>query len=603
LSLLFLTAALLLYALSRVNYLLFHSLAEMFDVIIAGGVAMIAWNSRRWVSRHFLLFIGLGYPFVGLFGLLHTFAYKGLSVFPATHGANLPTQLWIAARYLEISTFLTAPYFFNRSLRPGPVLAGYTLVTALLLASIFVWPIFPDCYIDGVGLTAFKKGSEYLISALWLVVIIILLNHRDKFYRPVLNNLLLAVGCNIAAELAFTLYLDVSGFLNFSGHLLRIIGVYFFYRAIIEKNLREPYRAMFRDLQLSEQRFRNIYETAPLAFVVWDKECKVTQWNSAAEKIFGWSAEEVIGRNFFDFLIPEPERPTVGEVVAALGRGEIANQSINANLTKSGKTIICEWNNSFLLEQENRQGGVVLSLGLDITEQRKAAEIQRQHTEMVKRFAYSVVHDLKSPAGSLSSLTELFHRKYGDALDERGRLFCDQIKQTSLQISDLVQNINTYIAAKEVTLKLEEFQLQELLTVLREEFADRVAARAIRWVEPPEGVAIRADKLALLRVLRNFVDNALKYGGPELHRIEIAYRGTPEHHQLCVQDDGVGLPPQAEEKIFELFHRGQTASGTSGAGLGLAITRELAEKMGGDVWAERPSDHGAIFCIYIAKGL
>ena len=72
---------------------------------------------------------------------------------------------------------------------------------------------------------------------------------------------------------------------------------------------------------------------------------------------------------------------------------------------------------------------------------------------------------------------------------------------------------------------------------------------------------------------------------------------------MFVQDDGVGLPMDDEEKIFEIFHRGQSAIGTSGGGLGLAITRELAEKMGGEVWTERPVDRGAVFFIYIAKGL
>lgn len=602
-ALLFLAGGVLLYCLSRVNYLLFHGLAEMFGVVIAGGIAMIAWNSRHLVRRHFMLFIGLGYPFVALLGLLHTFAYKGLSVFPSEMGANLPTQLWIAARYLECCTFLAAPHFLNRKLRPDLVLAGYTLVTGLILASLFVWPVFPDCYIDGVGLTTFKKVSEYLISALWLVVIFILLAHRDKFDAPVLKHLLLAVGLNIAAELSFAIYVDVYGFLNFSGHFLRIIGVYFFYRAIIEKSLREPYRSLFRELHLSEQRYRNIYETAPLAFVVWDKECRVTQWNNAAEKIFGWTGAETVGKNFFEFLVPEKERPMVEDVVAALNRGEIANQNVNANLTKAGETIICEWNNSILPDQDGNPSGVVLSLGLDITEQKKAEEVLRQQSEMIKRFAYSVVHDLKSPAVSLAALADLFHRRYGDALDDRGRLFCDQIKQTSNQISELVQNINTYIAAKELPLRLEIFELREMFDSLRQEFADRVTARKISWVEPEKVPVIKADKIALLRILRNFVDNALKYGGQDLSRIEIGYRETPEHHQFFVHDDGVGLPMEAEEKIFEIFHRGQTACGTSGAGLGLAITRELAEKMGGEVWAERPSDQGAIFFIYIAKGL
>jgi len=594
-------AAGLLYYLSRANYLLFHGLAEIFGVVIAGAIAMIAWNTRHLVQRHFLLFIGLGYPFIALLGLLHTFAYKGLSVFPAA-GANLPTQLWIAARYLESCTFLAAGHFLVHRLRPGLAVAGFTLVTALLLAAIFVWPVFPDCFIDNVGLTPFKKVSEYLISAIWLLVMAILLIHRNKFDGPVLRQLLLAVGCNIAAELSFTLYADVYGLANFAGHFLRLLGVYFFYWAIIRKSLVEPYSSLFRELNLSEQRFRSIYETAPLAFVVWDKNCRVTQWNAAAARIFGWTAAEVLGRNFFEFLVPPEDRPKVEDIVEALRRGTLANRSVNTNLTRDGRVIVCEWNNSIY---RDREGGFaeVLSLGLDITEQKKAEEALQHQSEMIKRFAYSVAHDLKSPAGTLSALAELFRRKYGDALDDRGRLFCNQIKQVSLQIGDLVQNINTYIVAKELPLRVATIELGELLTILRDEFAGRMTERHLDWLEPDNPPAINADRSALLRILRNFVDNALKYGGETLSRIEIGYRETGTHHQLYVRDDGVGLPRRDENKIFEIFHRGRTACGTSGAGLGLAITRELAGKLGGEVWIERPQDHGAIFYISIAKNL
>jgi hypothetical protein len=87
-----------LYVTSLYSYLLFHSLAEIFSVIIAVGVFAIAWNSRRFLENNYLLFLGVAFLFVGLIDLLHTLAYKGMGVFPG-FGANLPTQLWIAARY------------------------------------------------------------------------------------------------------------------------------------------------------------------------------------------------------------------------------------------------------------------------------------------------------------------------------------------------------------------------------------------------------------------------------------------------------------------------------------------------------------------------
>ncbi|UCF00944.1 MAG: PAS domain S-box protein [Deltaproteobacteria bacterium] len=126
-------------------------------------------------------------------------------------------------------------------------------------------------------------------------------------------------------------------------------------------------------LRRSEERYCNVYNTAPLAFVIWDRDCCITGWNKCAEKFFGWSREEVIGRNFFEFLIPQRTRPHVEEIVASLLRGELPSTSINENLTKGGEIVLCEWNNSILYDSEGRVEGAI-SLALDITDRRRSEE-------------------------------------------------------------------------------------------------------------------------------------------------------------------------------------------------------------------------------------
>jgi two-component system cell cycle sensor histidine kinase/response regulator CckA len=130
-------------------------------------------------------------------------------------------------------------------------------------------------------------------------------------------------------------------------------------------------------LRESEERFRNVYDIAPLAFVLWDRNTRVTDWNKKAEEIFGWSKEEVVSHNFFDFLIPEKNRPRVEDVVNSLLKGDILSHSINENLTKEGKIITCEWNNSAFHDDNGNIMGAI-SLGLDITEQKLAEEALRE---------------------------------------------------------------------------------------------------------------------------------------------------------------------------------------------------------------------------------
>ncbi len=126
-------------------------------------------------------------------------------------------------------------------------------------------------------------------------------------------------------------------------------------------------------LRRSEERYHNVYNTAPLAFVIWDRDCRITDWNECAARIFGWSREEVIGRNFFEFLIPEGARPHVKEIVDTLLKGELPSRSVNENLTKGGQIILCEWNNSVLYDREGRVEGAI-SLALDITDRRRSEE-------------------------------------------------------------------------------------------------------------------------------------------------------------------------------------------------------------------------------------
>ena len=240
-----------LYLTSHYSYLLFHTLVEIFVIVISGGVFILAWNTRQMLDNQYLLFIGIGFLFVAGFTVLHTLTYKGMGVFPET-GANLPTQLWIATIYMHSLTFMLASFFIDRSFKIGYVVGGYVLVTVLLLASIY-WQFFPDCYIEGQGLTPFKVISEYIVGLIFLISIGFLVKHRHKFEPDVLGLLIIAIVFNIAAEIVFTFYSNVYGLSNLVGHLLRLISVWLIYKAIVETGLVKPHRLLFRNLKQSEE--------------------------------------------------------------------------------------------------------------------------------------------------------------------------------------------------------------------------------------------------------------------------------------------------------------------------------------------------------------
>lgn len=227
----------------------------------------------------------------------------------------------------------------------------------------------------------------------------------------------------------------------------------------------------------------------------------------------------------------------------------------------------------------------------------------KEKKEMIEFFTYSISHDLKSPVIGIYGLTKRLQDKYRDLLDEKGKTQCDQILRTSAQMVALVEDINAYIAAKEVPLNFEKIKVKEIIDEVRIEFSTVLSQRQIKWSEPSTLPEIMADKLALLRVFRNFVDNSLKYGGVEMPEIRIRYKENESFHIFSFSDDGVGIRAEDKEKIFELFQRSETSKGTTGSGLGLAIVKEIAERHNGRVWLDTDRKQGTMFYIAISKDL
>ena len=156
-------------------------------------------------------------------------------------------------------------------------------------------------------------------------------------------------------------------------------------------------------------------------------------------------------------------------------------------------------------------------------------------------FAYSVAHDLKSPAIGVYGLAKRLIKNYKDVLDEKGRNYCDQILRTSEHIAALVVKVNVYIATKEALLSIERINMTEIFRMLKDEFSAKLSIRRIDLLEPESTVEIKADRLSTIRAFRNFVDNSLKYGGERLTTIWTGYEETEDFHIFSFSDNGKGL--------------------------------------------------------------
>ncbi len=309
-----------LWLLSTYDYLLFHAVVELAAVTVALAIFIIVWNMRRTITEPFFLLTGIAFFFIGILDLLHTLAYKGMGVFPG-NSSDLPTQLWIAARYFQAGAFFVAALLAGRSItrrntrEAGLFFLVCAAVTGILLSGIFLG-MFPQAFIEGSGLTPFKIGSEYLISLVMLATILVLVLKRKAFDGPVFASLVTAQAFLIAGELAFTSYASVYGFMNMLGHLFRLCSVYFFYRAIVVVSLTRPLDTLYRNLRKSEEATREsntvleaILGAAKESIYLFDAGGHVLSANpTALERLGGRSAGEVTGRHFSEFIPPETAR-------------------------------------------------------------------------------------------------------------------------------------------------------------------------------------------------------------------------------------------------------------------------------------------------------
>jgi PAS domain S-box-containing protein len=347
-------------------------------------------------------------------------------------------------------------------------------------------------------------------------------------------------------------------------------------------------------LVASENRFRQLSEAAFDGIAITEQGV-FKEVNKAFADMFGYSPAELTGKNVLEVVAPQFHETVKQNIFSEYGK---PYESVCVK--KDGEHFPVEVCGKTILENGRK---LRVTAVREISLRKKVEEEKEKSSERIKHFAYSVAHDLKNPAVAIYGLAKLLSKNYSSIIDEKAKKYCDQILKSSEQIATLAEKINVYISTKEEQLQIERVRLKEIIHMIREEFSTQLNIRQIQWLEPATLPDILADRIALLRVFRNFVDNALKYGGDGLSEIEIGHRDTPKSHILSVRDDGVGITQEDSKGIFGLFKRVKTTQGIAGTGLGLAVVKEIALQHQGEVWTEPGPKKGIIFFISISKSL
>ena len=612
-----------LYLASLYSYLLFHSLAETFSIVAACGIFMVAWNARGLIDNNYLVFIGIAYLFVGGMELAHTLAYRGMGVFRDTD-ANLPTQLWIATRYVQSLSLFIAPWFLRRKLKAGSVFAGYFLLTGLLFLSIFAWGIFPDCFIEGVGLTPFKKVSEYIICLTLLGAAFLLVRSRREFDPKVLQWLLLSILLTIVAELAFTFYISVFGLSNLAGHYFTLISFYLIYKAVIETGLVKPYTLLFRNLKQSEQmlqqtnealetkvrertrelaianeglqvemarrkrveeelresesRFRQLYDDAPVGYYELDSEGRIMQVNHTGLAMLGYAPEEIIGQPIWECVEEKDvSRQEFHDKITGVRTPPPAFERTFRR--KNGTVFPALVQNRLIRDAEDRITGIRSTI-LDITERKQMVETLR---ESEKRLRFLSSQILSAQENERKRIARELHDGLGQILtavkfkieetlrNRGGHPFEADLRSLEPLVPMLQEGIEE---ARRIGMDLRPSILDDLGILATLGWFCREFQKIYSGISLEKQIDIQETdvpdplKTTIYRVLQEAMHNIAKHSNADLVSIRLGRTG--ERIELLVRDNGRGF--NLEETL---------SSENSRKGLGLTSMRERTELSSG----------------------
>jgi PAS domain S-box-containing protein len=327
----------------------------------------------------------------------------------------------------------------------------------------------------------------------------------------------------------------------------------------------------------------------------------ITSWNAGAERIFGYTEQEIIGQPTTVLCPPD----LASEFAAILGRvrqGESVAQGETKRLRKDGTSFSASVSVSPIWSEDGTLIGAS-SITRDITELRKQADrlvaANRNLLDANKNlesFTYSVSHDLRAPLRALSGFSEALLEDYRDVLDEQGREYAQRIRAASEQMATLIDDLLHLSRVARAELHLRSVDLGAETAGVAEELQRNEPDRNVHFViQRP--VRAQADRTLIRTVLQNLLGNAWKFtSGRDDASIEFGTAPSGDAAVCCyVRDNGAGFDPAYVGKLFNLFQRLHTTQEFPGTGVGLASVRLIVERHAGHAWAEGAVGEGATF--------
>ncbi|MDX2108651.1 MAG: PAS domain S-box protein [Verrucomicrobiota bacterium] len=381
-------------------------------------------------------------------------------------------------------------------------------------------------------------------------------------------------------------------------------------KRLIQYNIRDITQRRLTERTAS--RLAAIVESSDDAIIGKDLECTILSWNTGAENLFGYSADEMVGCSILPLIPPEKMDEEL-RMIEKIKHGENVLHFETVRLAKDGRRIDVSVTVSPIKDSAGQVVGAS-KVARDITEHKRAeeqirvlnAELEQRVTERtaqlqavikeLETFSSSVSHDLRAPLRHIIGFVELLHKDAGPILPEKSQRHLATITKAAKRMGKLIDDLIVFSRVGRTEMEKHTIDMNELVRETVRDVPPETMARKISWNIQPLPT-VRGDRALLSMVLVNLVSNAVKFTGKRDDAcIEIGCTtGDCGETTFFVRDNGAGFNPKYLGKLFGVFQRLHSQEEFEGTGIGLANVQRIILRHGGRVWADGALDTGATF--------
>ncbi len=522
------------------GYLVFHNVAEFFSIMVSISIFGIGWYAYDQFKNSHALFLSIAFLAIGLMDFMHALSYAGMPALITPNSANKSTQFWIAARLFAAVTFFISAYVYPDTDSRWPsrtvLLLSALSISGLVFVGVTFFPSrLPATFVEGVGLTSFKKFSEYVVITVLSFATLAYWRRFSRTGQKLLLYYIAALIICICSEFAFAIYESVFDTFNVIGHIYKIAAFYLMYKGIFSASVEAPYlrlsdiseklgtenaqrlhvedelKSSLKQLKGLALRDEMILNSAGEGIYGTDINGAIVFMNPAAQNMLGFTMNDVIGQKSHQLFhhtkadgspYPVEECP----LHKCINNGETRREVDEVFWTRDGRKFPVEHVNTPLLNSGIVVGSVVVFR--DVTDQRKMmdAEVARMRAEAASKaksdFLANMSHELRTPLNSIIGFSEIMQDGMTGPINCEQAKYLGYIHGSGKHLLSLINDILdlSKIEAGKLELDLTSVSVADVLNsalIMQKEKAMTHNIRVDLEISPDADVEITADQRKL----------------------------------------------------------------------------------------------------------